>query len=168
MYYIPPIIFDLTFQLELTGMSFDGWNSAFYTTLEDAISQINAIASPEFYVPVELPSVIYLRVSNSICYQLFSFELLNDDCPVEIPQGLSPNGDGLNDFLIIEAPHDIKIYNRHGKLIYVGDQNNPWDGTANRGTYTSGERLPVGTYFYVVVLQDSDGQTLRGWIYLNY
>ena len=162
------IIFDLTFQLELTGMSFDGWNSAFYTTLEDAISQINAIASPEFYVPVELPSVIYLRVSNSICYQLFSFELLNDDCPVEIPQGLSPNGDGLNDFLIIEAPHDIKIYNRHGKLIYVGDQNNPWDGTANRGTYTSGERLPVGTYFYVVVLQDSDGQTLRGWIYLNY
>ena len=162
------IIFDLTFQLELTGMSFDGWNSAFYTTLEDAISQINAIASPEFYVPVELPSVIYLRVSNSICYQLFSFELLNDNCPVEIPQGLSPNGDGLNDFLIIEAPHDIKIYNRHGKLIYVGDQNNPWDGTANRGTYTSGERLPVGTYFYVVVLQDSDGQTLRGWIYLNY
>ena len=162
------IIFDLTFQLELTGMSFDSWNSAFYTTLEDAISQINAIASPEFYVPIELPSVIYLRVSKSICYQLFSFELLNDDCPVEIPQGLSPNGDGLNDFLIIEGPHDIKIYNRHGKLIYVGDQNNPWDGTANRGTYTSGERLPVGTYFYVVVLQDSDGQTLRGWIYLNY
>ncbi len=162
------IIFDLTTQLEALDSRFDNWNFAFYTTFEEALSQINPISNPEFYVPNELPSLIYLRVSNSVCYQLFSFELLDEDCPIEIPQGLSPNGDGLNDLLIIDALHEIKIYSRFGKLVYVGDQNLPWDGTANRGTYTSGERLPVGTYFYVAVLHDGEGQTLRGWVYLNY
>lgn len=162
------IVFDLTAQLDHVGVNFDGWNPVFFETLDDAAAQTNPITLPEFYYPDELPRLVYLRVSKGICYQLFRFELISVDCPIEIPQGLSPNGDGLNDLLLIEAPHDLKIYNRHGKLVYVGNQNKPWDGTANRGTYSPGKLLPVGTYFYVVVLHDAAGQILRGWVYLNY
>ena len=36
-------------------------------------------------------------------------ELSNDGCPIFIPQGLSPNGDGLNDIFDIQGVYDVFI-----------------------------------------------------------
>ncbi len=73
-----------------------------------------------------------------------------------IPNAISPNGDGKNDvwkldFLSILYPNaEINIYTRWGENIYnsVGAYTNPWDGTYN------GQKLPVGTYYYVLNLND--------------
>ncbi|MDX2302653.1 MAG: PKD domain-containing protein [Microscillaceae bacterium] len=73
---------------------------------------------------------------------------------VFIPEGFSPNGDGVNDgFVIVGAENYqkiwLRIYNRWGNLVYENENyRNNWEGIANRGNLT-GQSLPDGTYYYV-------------------
>lgn len=81
---------------------------------------------------------------------------------VFIPEGFSPNGDGINDrFVIHYVPVgitvDLEIFNRLGQVVYRNrDYKNDWNGIANQGVIagTSGQGLPDGTYFYIVRLSD--------------
>lgn len=74
-----------------------------------------------------------------------------------IPNAISPNGDGKNDvwkldFINILFPNaEVEIYNRWGEKVFgsVG-YDTPWDGTYN------GNKLPVGTYYYVINLHDAN------------
>jgi len=89
-----------------------------------------------------------------------------------ISQGLSPNGDGLNDSLDLTFLNDrtgiskLQIFNRHGLLVF--EQNNyvnEWIGQSKNDN-----ELPTGTYFYVIDLLGNDpvyGPQATGWIYLN-
>jgi len=75
-----------------------------------------------------------------------------------IPNGFSPNGDGKNDTFIIlgveQFKVDLSIYNRWGSRVYFQkDYKNDWDGFANQGNL-SGQRLPDGTYYYVIDLNN--------------
>jgi gliding motility-associated-like protein/uncharacterized repeat protein (TIGR01451 family) len=102
-----------------------------------------------------------------------------DDAIVEIsnclliPQGISPNGDLENDYLIIPCiesypDNTIKIYNRYGALIYESNNyNNSWDGRANRGAPKYSGLLPVGTYFYILEVSGI-AKPIQGYVYLNY
>ena len=73
---------------------------------------------------------------------------------IEIPSGITPNGDGKNDFWIlsgIELFPDcmVELYNRWGELIFQSPgYSNKWDGTYK------GKVLPVGTYYYIIDLHD--------------
>lgn len=81
---------------------------------------------------------------------------------VFIPEGFSPNGDGINDrFVIQRLPAGttvaLEVYNRWGHLVYKnGAYQNDWDGTPNEGVRTSDAKqgLPDGTYFYQIRLSD--------------
>lgn len=96
------------------------------------------------------------------------------DC-LEIPKGVSPNNDSLNDFWEIEclenySDNELIIFNRWGTVVYkMKNYANNWDGYSNQKTmfFEKNQRLPVGTYFYVLKLQ---GNTIEktGWVYLNY
>ena len=94
------------------------------------------------------------------------------DCPIEPSQGLSPNGDGINDVFHINGlydiyiDHSIKIYNRYGTVVFKGNNSNKWDGTSNIGNMSG--LLPVGTYFYSLRLNNDDDEKISGWVYLNY
>ncbi|WP_413511461.1 gliding motility-associated C-terminal domain-containing protein [Myroides odoratus] len=84
---------------------------------------------------------------------------------VFIPRGISPNGDGLNDFLDLSNYNvtSLKIYNRLGTLVYkTGYYKKEWYGQSNAGN----KLLPSGTYFYV--MQNVINHTYTGWIYLLY
>ncbi len=65
-----------------------------------------------------------------------------------LPTAFTPNGDGLNDRLVlIGGQHvksiDLKIYDRWGSLIFTTtDPKMGWDGTFN------GHPVEMGTYFY--------------------
>ena len=99
---------------------------------------------------------------------------MNENC-VDIPQGISPNGDDLNDCLVLdhlEAQEDIvkaEVYNRYGvKVFELNDYTDQWCGQdASGGSGSSGGLLPVGTYFYVIQFA-SDREPITSWIYLNY
>jgi gliding motility-associated-like protein len=81
---------------------------------------------------------------------------------VFIPEGFSPNTDGINDrFVIRRVPPGITvqlaIYNRWGSLVYQSNEyKNDWDGTANMGIKTADNRqgLPDGTYYYQIRMSD--------------
>lgn len=77
---------------------------------------------------------------------------------LDIPNGFSPNGDGTNDYFVIdgigEYPGNILfIYNRWGNLVYKKKEyNNDWDGRSNVNGVMFGEELPNGTYYYILDL----------------
>lgn len=89
-----------------------------------------------------------------------------------IPQGFSPNGDGINDVFFIRGiqiytSNSFTIYNRWGdKVFEASNYQNTWNGTATTGLRIGGNELPVGTYFYVLDL-NNDTPVYKGTIYLN-
>jgi gliding motility-associated-like protein len=71
--------------------------------------------------------------------------------------GFSPNGDGVNDYFYIDKigkfPNAVvTIANRWGNVLFVSQPGytNPWNGRYN------GNPLPVGTYYYIIDLQDAN------------
>ena len=82
---------------------------------------------------------------------------------IEVPSGFTPNSDGNNDVwniqLLEKYPNaSVQIYNRWGQLLY--EQPNgysvPWDGKYE------GKELPIGTYYYIIDLKDSEAKPLTG------
>jgi gliding motility-associated-like protein len=77
---------------------------------------------------------------------------------VFIPEGFSPNGDGINDLFVIKKPVALdlrlEIYNRNGGLVYSKENyKNDWNGASNLIANPK-NGLPDGTYFYVVKMTD--------------
>ncbi|WP_123891689.1 DUF7948 domain-containing protein [Chitinophaga costaii] len=74
----------------------------------------------------------------------------------DVPSAFSPNGDGLNDVLLVKAfgveKFDLKIFNRQGQLVF--QTNDPligWNGTFK------GVAQPIDAYAYAVTLLFTDG-----------
>jgi len=167
-------VFDLTTNEHLLNI---GTNSIeYYTSYEDAVNQENEIVDTTNYQNTVDPEIIYIRVDNIDCYQITSFNLVTINCPPWIPSGFSPNFDGINDefniqgLLTIFDDFELKIFNRYGTLIYQGgDALGFWDGKSNKGINNVGSLLPIGTYYYVLHLNDSNyKKPLSGWVYMNY
>ncbi|WP_227686873.1 gliding motility-associated C-terminal domain-containing protein [Spirosoma arboris] len=81
---------------------------------------------------------------------------------VFIPEGFSPNGDGINDRFVIQrvpvgVTVQLDIYNRWGNLVYQNlNYTNDWNGIANQGVKAADVKqgLPDGTYYYQIRLSD--------------
>ncbi|WP_246859237.1 SdrD B-like domain-containing protein [Spirosoma sp. KCTC 42546] len=89
-----------------------------------------------------------------------------------IPEGFSPNGDGINDLFVIRGTAgltvSLDVYNRWGHLVYANaDYHNDWDGKPNSGIAVSSDSngLPDGTYYYVINL--SDGRKFVRYMTIN-
>ncbi|MER2999000.1 PKD domain-containing protein [Pontibacter populi] len=69
---------------------------------------------------------------------------------LRIPNGISPNGDGINDVWLIDGSYDypdmtVTVFNRWGNQVYTSrGYGNPWDGTRD------GSPLPDGAYYYII------------------
>jgi gliding motility-associated-like protein/uncharacterized repeat protein (TIGR01451 family) len=88
-----------------------------------------------------------------------------------IPEGFSPNGDGINDLFVIRgilnySNNSFEIFNRWGEKIYSSaPYKNTWDGNTSK-TSVGGNELPSGLYFYWLDL--GEGATpIKGSIYLT-
>lgn len=82
---------------------------------------------------------------------------------IDIPNAITPNGDGKNDALRIDGLDDFPnneliIFNRWGDVLYKAKPyQNDWQGVNQNGA-----ELPEGTYYYVLRLNVNDGKILRG------
>ena len=103
------------------------------------------------------------------------------NCPVEVPNSFSPNGDGIHDYFKIRCLYNyadpvIEIFNRWGNLVYKKDHYGDvdywgnetaawWDGRSDNKLTIGDKNLPVGTYYYILRLNSS--KVLTGFLFLN-
>lgn len=81
-----------------------------------------------------------------------------------IPNGITPNGDGVND--VWEIPYlkncpncIVKVFNRWGQQLFSSiGYAQPWDGTVN------GNGLPTADYYYVISLEKKTKKEYTGTI----
>ena len=158
----------------LESIEYNEDDVTFFKALEDLESNSNAILIPYDYHNSFNPETIYVRLASPPCYEIFQFNLSIENCPPYIPQGFSPNNDTHNDWFNIQGlydiftEHELQIYNRYGILIYKGDNSKPWYGKINRGLNNKGNTVPVGTYYYILNLNDPNYKSFMGWVYVNY
>ena len=90
-----------------------------------------------------------------------------------VPEGFSPNADGVNDVLRIlglrQFPENkISIFNRWGHKVYSSaPYRNDWDGKSQSFMTLGATILPRGTYYYVLDLGDDKSKPIKGFIYIN-
>lgn len=166
-------------------------------TIPDYSSALTVFATCSNYQIVQTPAVgtvIQTNQEDTIIYLVVrDSNTIYDSCSVTItltcdsvancyedmiiPNGFSPNNDGLNDFFVIPGLGDclenkLTIHNRWGDRVYEAEnyQNN-WDGSTNvSGLHYDGRILPTGTYFYIIKFTepvDNSEIIRKGYIYIS-
>ena len=133
----------LTYQWQMNGSDINGATEATYST--NVTGQYSVIATnASGCTATETVTVI----EKQGCF---------------IPQGISPNGDSVNDSFDITWMNatNLKMYNRYGVKVYEkSEYRNEWFGQSD-----SGDELPTGTYYYVITVAGESPVT--GWVYVN-
>lgn len=145
----------------------------FHETYEDALQAVNPISNITNYEAQTTPKEIFIRIEDNDCFAVTSFLLQVRNCPPVVYNAVSPNNDNSNDTFFIDGLRDIfvnfrlEIYNRWGKLLWIGDNNKPdWNGYVSDGIGT--KIAPDGTYYYILYLNDpSYPEPLNGYLYLS-
>lgn len=160
-------------QLQLAWNPYQGWSAGvkayelyrkldeaqeyvLLTTLKDqiAISLDNLSEGIDhcFYIKaIPEDDQYYPSFSNEFC--------LSYDHPILIPNVITPNGDKKNEFLVISMlelyhENELRIFNRHGKLLYQKkNYTNDWNAAG----------LPNGIYYYHFTTLKNK-KSLKGWI----
>jgi len=165
--------FDLTVQNERISTNSEDIIT-YYTSAEDAAAFVNPIFDATYYLNQENPQEIFVRLDTSECFSITSFLINVENCPPVVPEGFSPNGDGINDsfeivgLLDIFENHKLLIYSRNGNLIFEGDNvTRHWLGIPNHGVFSKNKVVSSGTYYYVLYLNEPEFNPIAGWLYLN-
>lgn len=131
-------------------------------------------------ITVQVPSLYTGKVSfqYEVCYEQCSvfcdFATVDLDISIyektvngeRFPEAFTPNGDGINDTFVIPSIRDrpenypnneLIVINRWGDQVYhAKPYTNTWDGTYK------GKTLPAGTYYFIMRLDLSKGNIIRG------
>ena len=105
----------------------------------------------------------------------------DENCVLFVPDSFSPNGDGIHDSFKISCLNNyenpiLEIYNRWGNRVFQKDHYGDadywgseadawWTGRSVHNWTVGKELLPVGTYYYVLKLTNSN--VLTGFLFLN-
>ncbi|WP_405409760.1 gliding motility-associated C-terminal domain-containing protein [Maribacter sp. Asnod1-A12] len=105
--------------------------------------------------------------------------LVESENELEVFNIITPNGDGVHDVLRIDGlenfpNNNIQIINRWGVLVfstssYNTESNNFAAVSTARATVKTENKLPVGTYFYILNYGESEDnmKSKTGYIYIN-
>jgi len=116
------------------------------------------------------PGVYYIAQLNDFNCKSVNLVNVYMSCLPIIPDAFSPNSDGFNDYFNIQnlydvyKEHKLKIFNRFGVLVFEGNNSKKWDGYVDNYN----EIVPVGTYFYMLELNNTNIDIYTGWVYVNY
>jgi gliding motility-associated-like protein len=94
------------------------------------------------------------------------------DLILNIPEGFSPNNDGVHDFFVIIKPLnttiDLEVFNRWGNVVFSSNNyNNDWNGKGT-GNF-AGQDLVDGGYYYTLRAVDDKGkvQVFKGFVIIQ-
>jgi gliding motility-associated-like protein len=164
----------------------DGFISLLLNSVPSSASQIVYAWSPANICPLQnCPSIdslapgnysVVIKALNSSSvlldslYFAYSIAASTEPCNITVYNGFTPDGDGINDFWIIENVENfpnnrVTIFNRWGNKIWetidYNNTSNVWDGKTQ-----SGASITSGTYFYVVEIDGGKG-IKKGWVELT-
>lgn len=124
--------------------------------LSSTLTWQNGVNSSQYDVSTD--GVYWVRSETPGCIQTDSIRVSFVDCPGNIPNVFTPNGDGINDAFTISGlellPWHLAVYNRWGRKVFESEQyKNDWNGSG----------LPSGVYYYSLSNIDVK-KTFRGWV----
>ncbi len=154
--------------VQLSADSLESGQSAYWSFISGGGS-IDDLYSPNTSVEITENgiSILIYEVSHPNCPTVSDTVIIAGSIcegldPI-IPTVITPNFDGKNDLFVVEfldvlyPDCRVTIVNRWGDLVFESTgYAEPWDGTHE------GEPLPMGTYFYRIELNDTDGTVLTG------
>lgn len=160
----------------VNGVTYQEFCTSISPTINNLIVSYNSINwydSPNSITPLSFNtllthgSIYYAEGFNSVtgCVsERLEVSVGVVNCAFLIPDGFSPNGDGVNDvFNIVNGTsyypnYEFEVFDRYGSKVYKGKS---WDGRLN------GNVLPAGVYFIIVYYNDNITDATQHSIYLN-
>ena len=142
-----------TNNLKISGINFDD------NQLENVFLSYRLIISSPAYL-----------CEDDILTSPFEVEVYHKD--LHIPNGFSPNNDGINDTWVIRGleqypNHRIRIYNIWNTRVFEKrNYENDWDGRNMTHLYFGDGRLPEGTYYYIFDLGNGK-KPLKGFVFIK-
>ncbi|MDN3664538.1 gliding motility-associated C-terminal domain-containing protein [Algibacter miyuki] len=121
-------------------------------------------------------------------YGVFTFGMIEVGevlaCGLTIYNGVTPNGDGVNDFFFIDTGNSdcarnihVQVFNRWGVQVYQSDNygvdGDVFNGFSNgRLTVNGSNQLPSGTYYYILEFEYDGSSKVEhfkkaGYLYLS-
>jgi gliding motility-associated-like protein len=157
---VTPATADATATIKVDGTTVASGTASGAITLAVGSNTITTLVTAQDGVTTKTYTLTVTRAAASVnnIYQPISvgvqnFEPLLSDDGVVVHQAVSPNGDGINDFLTIDnisqyPDNKLSIINRSGQLVYqaTGYDNSSrvFDGHSSK----NGQMQLPGTYFY--------------------
>lgn len=145
---------------------------------DDSVSTLKSPPPHIYYRPGEYSVLLTIESDLHCIDSLRSEPIVVDPSELKIPNVFTPDGDGINDFFIVESKSlkniNVEIFSRSGLRVYsfygegvsLKDWQG-WDGTVNRSSI----KATPGVYFYIIRAQGWDdkiytGKEYRGFLYL--
>ncbi|MBN2762401.1 MAG: gliding motility-associated C-terminal domain-containing protein, partial [Bacteroidales bacterium] len=129
------------------------------------------ISDPESRSVICSPSAsiqqIVFGITDAGCVETDTLHIVIAQTIREIFSGFTPNDDGYNDKWVI--PHaieygdkiEVQVFNRWGERVFYSKGyggTEEWDGTFK------GKPLPIGTYYYIITLDDGKSDPFTGTV----
>ena len=117
-----------------------------------------------FVPPTGTTIYIVTGTDDNGCSATDAVSVLVEYC-LDIPGGISPNGDNANDTWTITGLNqypdaEVLVFDRWGQKVFSGDATNPtWNGTYE------GKELPTADYYYIIEL--GNGEKFNGVVTLK-
>ncbi|MDZ4667891.1 MAG: gliding motility-associated C-terminal domain-containing protein [bacterium] len=116
-------------------------------------------------------------VDANFCYDSVAIVMLASNpekCGVVVPNGFTPNGDGVNDLFYIRGlgdypDNELTIFNRWGETVYQStNYKNDWNGKPAKSTLLGGNDgiVPNDTYFWILTTK-ANNKTISGYVYIT-
>jgi len=162
----------ITFTVNIVANNYFGpyENSALATGVDNSMETASDISNDGLHADPNNNGIADEEGENEITVVMLEPTLL-----LFIPEGFSPNGDGINDFFVIPGIEDfpnceLTIFNRWGNPVYKATgYDNTWDGKPNVGGFIiNDEKVLPGTYYYVLEYNRNDRNPEKGFIVIQY
>jgi gliding motility-associated-like protein len=131
-----------------------------------------------YYHPGEYSIKLTIE-SDLLCVDSMRFEkIVVDPSELKIPNVFTPDGDGINDYFIVESKSlrsiNVEVFSRSGLMVYYftgeGERLRDWPGWDGNVNNSSAKATP-GVYFYIIRAKGwddkiYDSKEYRGILYL--
>ncbi|MDF2448835.1 MAG: hypothetical protein K0R26_1339 [Bacteroidota bacterium] len=128
---------------------------------------MNPVSNSMTLFPLSNSTYSVQAIDTGGCLKEVFFNIsFNPECEVAVYTVITANGDGLNDYLVIDniekfRDNKVTVFNRWGNKVFstvnYDNYSNHWDGKSN------GKAMDSGTYFYIIEI---NAGTKKGWVEL--